>query len=164
MQKTLFYVRTLFEHGFSISLDACSTKSCSIYTVAMLQKSTRMRAFFVPRRGFHRPLQAKPSPLFLISQVVLNHAAVKIPVNRTPSAPHDLPGSGARPMQSGPCPPQKFLILHRPQRTKSAKKAEPGGSAFSMDQRFRFTLTERFPFSVRPQRPRPRTPPAELRR
>ena len=50
-------------------------------------KSTRMRAFFVPRRGFHRPMQAKPSPLFLISQVVLNHAAVKTPVNRTLSAP-----------------------------------------------------------------------------
>lgn len=147
----------LFEHWFL-------RKPVASIVLRCYKKSTRMRAFFVPRRGFHRPLQAKPSPLFFISQVVLNHAAVKTPVNRTPSAPHDLPGSGARPVQSGPCPPQKFLILHRPQRTKSAKKAEPGGSAFSMDQRFRFTLTERFPFSVRPQRPRPRTPPAELRR
>ena len=50
-------------------------------------KSTRMRAFFVPRRGFHRPMQSKPSPLFFISQVVLNHAAVKTPVNRTLRAP-----------------------------------------------------------------------------
>lgn len=39
------------------------------------------------RRGFHRPMQANPSPLFSISQVVLNHAAVKTPVNRTLSAP-----------------------------------------------------------------------------